>query len=252
MKYLLIEDERIASERLQGLIADIRPNYEFFGRADSVKKAEMLLSVSHDIDLIFLDIQLSDGISFEIFDRVNIDVPIIFTTAYDQYAIKAFRLNSIDYLLKPIDPGQLEEALLKFEKFGGSKPSSSYINNFENFLNSFNHNYKERFVIRVGEHLKTVPTEMVNVFFSQDKTTYLQTSDGKRFIIDYSLDKIEAMLDPKAFYRVSRKYIIKLDAIGDIISFSNSRLKLVINQFAEDDVIVARERVSEFKSWLDR
>ncbi len=254
MKYLIIEDEKIAVERLKKLITKLRPDYQFLGSADTISKSVSLLRYVKDADVIFLDIQLSDGLSFEIFEHIEFDTPIIFTTAYDHYAIKAFKLNSVDYLLKPIDLSELQSAIEKFEKH--YEPKSLVVTNqsiIKNLIESFHRKqHKERFVIKVGEHLKHVETADVHTFYSEDKATYLQTKDGKRYIIDFSLDKVEEIVDPGDFFRISRKYIVNLKGIRDIIQFTNSRLKLLIHNHESEQVIVARERVNQFKEWLDR
>lgn len=254
MKALIVEDENLAARRLKTLILELRPEWDAGNRTDSIEDTVGFL-LNHLVDIIFLDIQLSDGISFEIFNRVAIKAPIVFTTAYDEYAIKAFKVNSVDYLLKPLDKSELENAILKFESLRKQEavPQQVYDQTLmQNLLNQLTSNYKERFVIKIGEHIKTVPVDNILYFISLEKVTYLIANDGKRYIVDFTLDRVEEMLNPKFFYRINRKMIIHDQSIEDIVSFSNSRLKLFLLHCDNRDTIVARERVSDFKSWLDR
>ncbi len=250
MKYIIIEDEQIAAKRLRGLIESFRPEYEFVAKFDSIESATISLPVL-TCDLLFMDIQLADGNSFDIFDQITLSAPIIFTTAYDEYALKAFKHNSIDYLLKPIDPKELEHAILKFEK-GNNKNDHVATPNIDNLVKSLNPEGKERFVVKVGEHLKTVETKDIQLVYSQDKGTYLFSSNGKKFLVDYSLDRVEELLNKQAFFRISRKFIVNLTYIKDMIAFTNSRLEIVVDHYDEEQIIVARERVNDFKNWLDR
>lgn len=250
MKYIIIEDEQLAAKRLREIIEHFRPDYEFIAKFDSIESATISLPALK-FDLLFMDIQLADGNSFDIFDQISISSPIIFTTAYDEYALKAFKHNSIDYLLKPIDPKEMEAAILKYENgVKSSEPSDAQ--NLDHLVKSLNPNGKERFVVKVGDHLKAIESKEIQLVYSQDKATYLHTTSGKRFLVDYSLDRIEELLNKNAFFRVSRKFIVNLHFIKDMISFTNSRLEIVIDHFDDEQVIVARERVSDFKSWLDR
>lgn len=250
MKYIIIEDEQLAAKRLREIIEAFRPDYEFVAKFDSIESATISLPALK-FDLLFMDIQLADGNSFDIFDQTSIAAPIIFTTAYDEYALKAFKHNSIDYLLKPIDPKELRNAILKFEK---SSSSSELVqdNNIDQLVRSLHPNGKERFVVKVGDHLKAIETKDVQLVYSQDKGTYLYNVEGKRFLIDYTLDRTEELLNKQSFYRISRKFIVNLNYIKDMIAFTNSRLEIVIEGFDDEQIIVARERVSEFKAWLDR
>ncbi|WP_420318867.1 LytR/AlgR family response regulator transcription factor [Ekhidna sp.] len=253
MRYIIIEDEQLAAKRLRSLIEDIRADYDFVAKFDSVESASISLPVL-SYDLIFMDIQLADGLSFDIFDQIEINKPIIFTTAYDEFALKAFKTNSVDYLLKPLAEEELTNAIKKFEKnFNKPKSSSASVgNDLDKLMKSLQPGGKERFVVKVGEHLKTVETDNLQLVYSQDKGTYLFTKEGKRFLVDFTLDRVEELLNPQQFFRISRKFIVSLSSIKDIIAFTNSRLEIVIDHFDDDQIIVARERVTDFKSWLDR
>ena len=246
MRYLLLEDEKIASNRLKDMIANLRPDYQCVLTIDSVESAVISLPALK-LDLVFMDIQLADGNSFDIFDQIKFDVPIIYTTAYDEYALKAFKLNSVDYLLKPIDPIELARAIDKFERHSVKDDKE-----VSQLMNTLSPNGKERFVVKVGDHLKSVLSKDIQLIYSQDKGTYLFTNDGKRFLVDYTMDKVEEMISTADFFRISRKFLININYIKDIIAFTNSRLEIKVNQFEEEQVIVARERVADFKTWLDR
>ncbi len=246
MRYAILEDEKLASNRLKKLITDMKPDYKCVVVLDSVESAVISLPALK-VDLVFMDVQLADGISFDIFDQIRFDVPIIFTTAYDEYALTAFKTNSVDYLLKPIDPVELARALDKFEK-----QAVKGDNEIEQLMKSLQPKGKERFVVKVGDHLKTVETSHIQMVYSQHKGTYLFDNQGKKFLVDYTLDKLEDMLNPDQFFRISRKFLVQVGFIKDIIAYTNSRLEIKIDGFDEEQVIVSRERVQDFKSWLDR
>lgn len=246
MRYLILEDEKIASNRLKEMIANLRPDYKCVLTLDSVESAVISLPALK-LDLVFMDIQLADGNSFDIFDQIKFDVPIIYTTAYDEYALKAFKSNSVDYLLKPIDPVELARAIDKFEKHSVKDDKD-----VTELMQALKPNGKERFVVKVGDHLKSVITKDIQLIYSQDKGTYLFTREGKRFLVDYTMDKVEEMVSGQDFFRISRKFLIHIDYIKDIIAYTNSRLEIRVDHFDDEQVIVARERVADFKEWLDR
>ncbi|MEQ9009423.1 MAG: LytTR family DNA-binding domain-containing protein, partial [Ekhidna sp.] len=191
-------------------------------------------------------------LSFDIFDQITVDKPIIFTTAYDEFALKAFKTNSVDYLLKPIDENELLTAIKKYEANFNSKANEPVVGDLDKLMKALQPSGKERFVVKVGEHLKTIETKDIQLIYSQDKGTYLFTTSGKRFLVDFTLDKVEELLNANDFYRISRKFIVNIAFIKDIIAFTNSRLEIVIDHFEDEQIIVARERVGDFKTWLDR
>jgi DNA-binding LytR/AlgR family response regulator len=248
MRILIIEDENLAAKRLVKLIKEHLPDSEIFGNLDTVKASVNWLQTNQEPDLIFLDIQLADGISFEIFEKIKVTAPIIFCTAYDQYAIKAFKVNSVDYLLKPIDPEELKKALTKFE--AGRKSPVITLEEIRNMILPAQKIYKNRFLVKSGDRIQTVPTDEIRFFYSEDKVTLLQTATGKKFIIDYTLDEIEDMVDPVHFFRLNRKYISALSAIKSIHTYSNSRLKILLENSDDNDILVSREKITTFKSWL--
>jgi len=249
MNCLIIEDEKIAAERLLGLIKNYDQTIEILGTVQSVKNAVRWLNDNPVPDLIFMDIQLADGLSFEIFEQTIVKTPVIFTTAYDEYALKAFKVNSIDYLLKPIDQDELNNAIDKFKKNNRTKEIPAQV--FDNILHSLTKNYKNKFVVKVGEHIKVFMIDDVQCFYSMEKYTFLQNNSGRDFAINYSLDQLEDLLDPTRFFRINRKFIVSFSAISDIISYSNSRLLIKLNSNQSDELIVSREKVQGFKNWLE-
>lgn len=252
MKVLIVEDESMAAKRLVTLLEKIDPKVQVLAKLDSVKRAVAWLS-ENEADLLFFDIQLADGLSFEILEQVNVTAPIVFTTAFDEYAIQAFKLNSVDYLLKPIDPEELENALTKFKKhFADKEAPSMNMALIEKAMKMMTKKYKERFVVKIGEHIRTLAVAETAYFYSQEKATYLQTNEKNRFIIDYTLEQVEQLIDPEKFFRINRKYLISLEAVKDIIAYSNSRLRLILNHSDEMDAIVSRDKVQEFRKWLDQ
>ncbi len=252
MKILIIEDEPQAAERLHQLILQIEPTAVIMAKLDSVKRSVEWLKANAGPDLVFMDIQLADGLSFEIFDKIEIKSPIIFTTAYNEYALKAFKVNSIDYILKPVDKEELTSAFRKYKTLlGNSIPADKMMESIGYAVQMLSRKYKERFVIKVGEHLKSFEVSDILFFYSQEKTTFAQTREGRKYILDFTLEQLEGLMDPKLFFRINRKYFVSVQSIQDMISHTNSRLKLVLKTADDHDIIVARERVQEFKEWLD-
>jgi len=256
MKTIIIEDEKPAARLLQRKLEKL--NIEVGEMLHSVEESIEWFSKNEHPDLIFLDIQLSDGLSFEIFEKVDIKSAIIFTTAYDEYALKAFKLNSIDYLLKPIDEEDLEVAISKF-KMRLPIPKSIGTENtlqldFEQikkmFQNPFDKNFKTRFTVKIGQHLKVISVDEIECFFSENKGTYIHTFDNRNYLIESTLEVLEQELDASAFYRISRKFIVPLKSIKEIVVYSNSRLKVILPSYKDEEVIVSREKVSDFKAWI--
>lgn len=252
MNLLIIEDEPQAAQRIEKLIKAINPSAVILGKLDSVKNSVSWLKANPAPDLILMDIQLADGISFSIFDQCEVKSPVIFTTAYDEYALKAFKVNSIDYILKPIDEQELRIALNKFQSLNSTTQPDKILESIGHAVQMLTKKYKERFIVKVGEHLKSIEIEEILFLFSLEKTTFAQTKDGRKHILDFTLDQLENLLNPENYFRINRKYIISAKSIQDMVSYSNSRLKLALKTWDDDDVIVARERVQEFKDWLDR
>jgi DNA-binding LytR/AlgR family response regulator len=253
MKILIIEDEPQAARRLESLLLELEPDSKVIAHLDSVKNASQYFINNPPPDLTMMDIQLADGLSFDIFTKCEVRSPVIFTTAYNEYALKAFKVNSIDYILKPIDKDELRQSLYKFKTLRDkSSPEPLLLENLQEAMRMLTKKYKSRFMIKVGEHLKTVEVENILYFNSQDRTTFCCSIDNRKLILDYTLEDLEEMVDPAIFFRINRKYLVSPGCIIDIIQFTNSRLKLILKNCSDSDVIVAREKVQEFKSWLDR
>ncbi len=254
MRVLLVEDERLAANRLAMLLQKAEPSLVIAGQTDSVRTTIDWLNNNEHPDLVFLDIRLADGVSFQIFEEIDLKAPIIFTTAYDEYAIKAFKVNSIDYLLKPVDEDDLNGALQKYRQLkpGSAKQSGWGHQQLESLIAMMDKSYKERFIIKVGDHIKSVEVKNVYHFLSHEKATFLQTSEGKKYIVDFTLDQVEGLVDPNFFFRINRKYLIAFSSIKDIVAWSNSRLKLILHHCDDPEIVVAREKVNAFKEWLDK
>lgn len=251
MNLIIIEDEKPSARRLQRMLASFDMETEVM--LHSVEESIEWFQNNEHPDLIFLDIQLSDGLSFEIFETVDIKSYVIFTTAYDEYALQAFKLNSIDYLLKPIDDEDLKKAVSKYRTRVPEKQTVSL--DFDDIkkllVNPIECEYKKRFSVKVGQHLKLINIDEVECFYSENKGTYAFTKEGRNYLLDATLEQIETDLEPQKFYRVNRKFFVNIDAIKDMISYTNSRLQIKLNKYDEQDIIVARERVKDFKDWLE-
>tara|TARA_R110002050_G_scaffold14049_3_gene44709 strand:+ start:506 stop:1261 length:756 start_codon:yes stop_codon:yes gene_type:complete len=251
MNALIIEDEKPSARYLQRMLEKqgVTVNHMLHSVAEAI---EWFKNNEHP-ELIFLDIQLSDGLSFEIFDEVEVKSAIIFTTAFDEYALQAFKLNSIDYLLKPIDEEELQDAVKKYSTF---KPNSQNVQfSFDDIkkllINPVEREYKKRFTTKIGQHIKMISVEDIECFYSENKGTYAHTTDGRDYLLETTLEQLEQELSPEIFFRISRKFYININSIKDIISYTNSRLQLKLNSYKEQEVIVARERVKDFKLWLE-
>ena len=255
MNILIIEDEKPAARLLQRKVEKL--GLQVNTMLHSVEEAISWFQNNAHPDLIFLDIQLSDGLSFEIFEyfdkaQQHIKSAVIFTTAYDEYALRAFKLNSIDYLLKPIDEEELSIAISKFKnQFQKNTISSLDFEAIKRMLvNPVEKEYKKRFSVKIGQQLKVISIDEVECFYSENKGTYIHTLDNRDYLIDSTLEVVEAEINPKDFYRVSRKFIVPLKAVKEIQVYSNSRLKIILPTYKDDEVIVARERVGDFKEWI--
>ncbi|WP_430412618.1 LytR/AlgR family response regulator transcription factor [Kordia sp.] len=251
MKVIIIEDEKPSARRLNRMLeaADMAVEIMLHSVSESI---EWFQNNEHP-DLIFLDIQLSDGLSFEIFEEIEIKSAIIFTTAYDEYALQAFKLNSIDYLLKPIDEDELIAAVKQYK---ARTPQIQNVQlNFDDIkkllVNPIERTYKKRYTVKVGQHLKMIPIDEIECFYSENKGTYVYTTEGRNYLLETSLEHLEDELSPEIFYRVSRKFYININAIKDIVSYTNSRLQIKLSNFNEQEIIVSRERVKDFKNWLN-
>lgn len=250
MNVLIIEDEQLAVEKLVSMLESIEPGIKILGQLESVLDSINWLSEHERPDLIFMDIQLDDGICFEIFDSIDIDTPIIFTTAYDSYAIKAFQVNSVDYLLKPIEAEALEKSLGKYKAIFDKK--SFQYEKLNLLFDQMVNNYKARFFVKIGNHFHSISVNEIQCFLIQERSVFLRTVNGKKYDLDYSLDQLQKLVDPNTFFRINRNYLIHIDSIQDIYSYSSNRLGVKLKMMDHLDMIVSREKVSDFKRWLDR
>ncbi len=246
MKILIIEDEVAALSRLSKLLNEIDPNIEIIDDLDSIESTVNWFQHNPMPDLLFFDIHLADGSSFEIFKYVDIDKPIIFTTAYDEYALDAFKVNAIDYLLKPIKKQDLEKAIEKYRQW--TKPTTFDYQKLADVM-SGNTSVK-RFLIRIGQTLKVVDFMEVAYFYTSDKITFLVTMKGRRFPIDYSLEQLDEMADSRKFFRINRQFIINIEAVSDMYTYSKSRVKITLNPPCDMDTVVSTDRSPLFKKWL--
>ncbi len=252
MNTLIIEDEPLAATHLQTLIQEYNQEFEIIEIIDSVESAVVWLKNNEHPPLIFMDIHLGDGDCFEIFNQVQIDSSIIFTTAYDQYAIKAFKVNSIDYLLKPLNKEDLFSALDKYNSLNQAIKPKISSNDINQLLEAIHKpTFKERFVVKVGTHIRPVNISDITCFYSLEKATYLITTEGKHYLIDFALDKLQEILNPSLFFRISRKHIVAIHAIKDVINQSSTRAKVKLTVAMDDELVVSRDKIKPFKFWLE-
>ena len=247
MNYLIVEDERFAYEELKRMMIKLRPGYLLVKQTKTVIDTIKFLN-EFSVDLILMDIRLADGNCFEIFNHIEVTTPVIFTTAYDEHAIRAFKLNSIDYLLKPFDENELETALTKFENIFHKHPYKSTAKNFEHLLSL---KTKNRFLISKGESYHYIETKDIAHFYSEEGVVFLHTFNDRRYIINYTLDQLELQVDNRLFFRVSRNCIGNVKAIENVAKYFNSRLKLSFSPECPHDVLVSRVRVPDFLKWMD-
>ncbi|PKP38839.1 MAG: DNA-binding response regulator [Bacteroidetes bacterium HGW-Bacteroidetes-15] len=254
MKVVIIEDEAFAALRLKKMILDFNPEIKILAELESVAESVKWFKSNPEPDLIFLDIHLEDDLSFAIFEQVNISSPVIFTTAFDEYAIKAFKLKSIDYLLKPIVHEELAAALKKYEQFSGLHTNSVDLQSLYNLLTNKDIKYRERFSISIGTKIKMVEVADIAYFYVLDKGVYLRTFQGNSYNVDFTLDKLEEMLNPSSFFRINRKYLVNIASINNMVAYSRGRVKLELNPKADDEfeTIVSIDRSGEFKKWLNK
>lgn len=250
MKIIIIEDENLSAEHLTNLLQKVDFSISVVKYFDTIASSVNAFKEGLHADLIFMDIHLADGNSFEIFNQVKLEIPVIFTTAFDNYAIQAFKQNSIDYLLKPIMLKDLQFAIDKFEKQKKIE-NSDLISSIAMAYQQINKNYKTRFLVKLGQTIDSIPTEEIHHFETKDSLSFLVTNKGNHFPIDYTLDQLETQLQPKNFFRINRKIILHIQSIEKVSSYFNSRLSIT-SKFLENDArIVSRERVNDFKKWLD-
>lgn len=248
MKVVIIEDEIPAAKRIEKLIREAEPSAEVITKLDSIESAVEWFSKNESPDLILMDIELADGQSFEIFKHVKITAPVIFTTAYDEFALKAFKVNSIDYLLKPIDKNELKKSIEKWNLLK-SKPVNEELNSFIHSL--VNKKYKTRFLVKIGERLISIENDKIAYFISEDKYTSIVTHENKKYFLDNSLDELEKMLDPREYFRMNRQFIVPHKSIEAIHTHLNGKLKIILKPAQKEEIYVSREKSSDFKVWLE-
>ncbi len=248
IRTVIVEDEGVAARKLQAMLE--KEGMEVIASLKSNRALQNFMSSSDPPDLYFMDIHLSDGIVFETLQSLTIKTPIIFTTAYDEFAIRAFKQNSVDYLLKPVDKTELKAALAKFNDLFQKEPQVDLNAAISQLLNNHKEDYRERIKVKVGDRLRSIKIEEAALFYSESKITFVLTAVGRAYPIDQSLEQISGELDPKRFHRVNRSQIVNIDFIDDVIAYSNSRLKVLLNNTTDHEIIVARERVKGFKAWL--
>jgi DNA-binding LytR/AlgR family response regulator len=247
MKVVIVEDEVLSAEHLERMLQRMQVDLEVVAKLDSVKSCKNYFAQFPQVDLVFMDIHLADGNAMDFLREFPITTPIIFTTAFDQYALNAFKVNAVDYLLKPIDKTELESAIQKHLRLS-SQQQNELLENIR--LLTKGNTYKNRFMVKLGDSLTSLKTEEIHHFLSEDGMVLLVTNQGKRFPLDYNLDQLEQLIEPTQFFRINRKVIIRLDAIQKVASYFNSRLKIHAPHLQEDDAIVSRERVGNFKEWF--
>lgn len=253
MKIIIIEDETPALNRIKKMVLEVEPTIEILATADSIEQSVQVIEKHQGaIDLILMDIELADGQSFEIFNLIEVKSPVIFTTAYDEFALKAFKVNSIDYLLKPISKEELKAAIQKFKSIQKSSDNVEVLKNMLSHITAPKNNFKERFLVKLGERLISVATNEIAYFLSKDKLTYLITKNNNKYVVDYTLEELGNMLDRKHFFQINRQFIVAINSITNIHNYFNGKLKIQLVPVVEEEVIVSRERASDLKIWLNQ
>ena len=253
MKVLILEDEALSAKRASQLLMDYDPQIEVLDTLDSVEDAAIWLTQNPEPDLMLLDIHLSDGLCFGLFEKISINSPVIFTTAYDQYALQAFKINSIDYLLKPLDKGDLARAMKKFHNLNQSRKniSTSDIENLRTTIQNLTKRYKNRFLVKYGDTIMFKNIEQVAYFYADDKLVFMVTEEGKKYLIDNNLENLESVLDPAVFFRINRKVIAQIEAIQKVKTLLSSRLQVFLKPAFNQDIFVSKYKSHDFKMWLD-
>ena len=253
MRVLIIEDEALAAEKLKVMLKEIDQEFEVAGVTKSVEGSLHWLNTNPEPDLIISDIHLSDSLCFDIFTDLKPKCPVIFATAYDQYAIQAFEVNSIDYLLKPIQKDKLKNSIEKFHDLKAKKVMTfPDLDKIADVIKQTVRDYKSRFLVKVGTKIKSIPVNQIGYFFTHDKMTYIVVKDGKKYPVDHTLEEIDSLLDPKDFFRVNRKYVVHIETVNEIHPYFKGRLKINLNPHVDDDIVISSEKTPAFKAWLDK
>lgn len=255
MKILIVEDEKPATDKLEKLLLKYDDEIEIVGICKSVDQTvSWINSPSNHAELIFMDIQLTDGLSFEIFQHTEVNTPVIFITAYNEYALQAFKVNSIDYLLKPLNYDDLYKSMEKIKVLRENLPANKeriHYDELSRVLLQMNKTYKNRFLVKVGDHIKSIKTENISLFYAEGRIVFILTNKLNKYIIDYTLEELEKNLDPEMFFRPNRSFIVNINAIKDVVVYSNSRLMILLNDDFEKEIIVSRDKVIQLKTWFE-
>jgi len=252
MKILIVEDEDLAVKKLQKTLTAVNPSAKVVGTTDSIKSTVEWLQENDQPDLILMDIELADGQSFEIFNLTEVNSPVIFTTSYDEFALKAFKVNSVDYLLKPIQKEDLHAALEKFQKIKSSAEVKieTLVKELQQKLQP--KEYRKRFLVKLGQKLVSVEIGEIAYFYSDGRLNFFKTNDNRKFVVDYTMDELEEMLDPKVYFRISRSFYVSVNSIEKIDDYFGNRLILGLKPAVEKEALVSREKVTEFKNWMGK
>jgi len=252
MNVLIVENEKPAAEKLQRLLKKTDEAISIVGVTETVEGTVNWLQNNPAPDLILMDIQLDDGICFEVFDTIKVETPVIFITAYNEYALQAFRVNSVDYLLKPVEEGALLNAIDKYKNYHSNLPGET----LKQLLGEFSKHFRNRFLIKIGSHFRSVQVKEICFFYILERATFLRTFSGREYPLENSLESIQKSVDPGTFYRINRDCLLNIDVISDIISYSSSRLQIKLIEnipvLAESYLVVSREKVADFKKWIDK
>lgn len=252
MKILVIEDESIAAEKIRSYLSELFPSATVFGPIISIEDGIKWLNENEAPDVIISDIMLTDGLSFDIFKATNTRIPIIFTTAYDKYALNAFEVNSVDYLLKPVTKERLKQSLDKIPSEQTKKEANIDFDQLAKLLQANNQTYKSRFLVKVGQKIRAIPTTKIAYFFTQDKLSYIVSHQKEKYPVDHSLEEIDSMINPNDFFRINRKYIIHIEAVKEIHPYFKGRLKLELIPETNESIVISAEKTPSFKAWLDK
>lgn len=252
MKILIVEDEELAVKKLQKTLELVNPDAEVVGFADSIKSTVEWLQDNPQPDLILMDIELADGQSFEIFNLVEVKSPVIFTTSYDEFALKAFKVNSVDYLLKPIQKDELKSALDKYQKMktGSDVNLDVLVRELQQKLQP--REYRKRFLVKHGQKLVSVEIGEIAYFYSDGRLNFFKTTDNRKFVVDYTMDELEEMLDPAEYFRISRSFYVSVSSIEKIDDYFGNRLILALRPAVDKEALVSREKVTDFKKWMGK
>ncbi|MFH6603881.1 LytR/AlgR family response regulator transcription factor [Maribacter algicola] len=250
MQVVIVEDEPLAAEKLERYLLKYSEAVEVLTILSSLEKAiPWIVENQESVDVFFMDIQLSDGLSFEIFSKVSVKKPVIFTTAFDEFAIDAFKVNSIDYLLKPITFTDISRALKKLSLMKEQFSTGREIHEAIRQLGKKTH--KDRFLVRMGNHIRSITSESIRYFYAEGRDVFLMDDNGRKYLIEYTLESLEELLDPKLFFRTNRSSIVNINAIIDVVVYANRRLKLTLDPKTENELVVSREKVARFKQWFE-